>query len=299
MAVKEVQVPTRWDIPKFTLGDTGSEFAIYDSPRSQKVLTIYDHRAINWMAEWFKFRVRNKHDNIIMITGERRTGKSHLGGQLSRAIDPAFPVKNCAFPLEEFNRILRDNPRADPEHDIYPVIMLDEAGYDLYAGNWMQRIQKNMVRKFEVIGEKRQTVLLVLPHQLNLIKGIRGNIAKFWINVETWGRNEERGVAVLRVANPNIWELSPYWEAVIAFHYDEVLDDWWNEYLIKKRAFVDLAAAEDPSVEKGSKRYSKFEMGSMQLMSEEAKAGKTQEYLAHRYHIDQAEVSRRLKIVNG
>ena len=259
MIAKEVQVPTRWDIPKFTLGDTGSEYALYDSPRSQKVLTVYDHRAINWTAEWLKFRVRNKHDNIIMITGERRVGKSHLAQQLARAIDPAFSVRNVAFPLEEFNKILSSNPRADSEQKIYPIADLDEAGYDLYSGNWMQRVQKNMVRKFEVIGEKQQTVLLVLPHRLNLLKGIRGNIAKFWINVETWGREEERGLAVLRVAQPNIWELEPYWEPVVAFHFDEVLDDWWNEYLIKKRAFVDFAAAEDPAAEKGTdKRQMKW-----------------------------------------
>ena len=156
MAKREVQIPTRWDQPEFTVGETGEEYIFFESQHSQKSLTMYDHRAINWMAEWFKFRVRNKHDNIVMITGERRTGKSHLAGQLARAIDPGVSVSSCAFPLEEFNEILSKNPRADPENDIYPVISLDEAGDDLYAGHWMLRIQKNMGRQFEVIGGKGQ-----------------------------------------------------------------------------------------------------------------------------------------------
>lgn len=291
MAVKEIPIPTRTDLGRFVIGDTGSEYVVWDTQHSQKVLTVYDHRGIHWIADWLKFRVRNKHDNVVTITGERRTGKSHLAGQLARAIDPNFPVSSCAFPLEEFNQILSKSPRADPENKIYPVIMLDEAGYDLYAGNWMQRVQKNMVRKFEVIGEKRQTILLVMPHMLNLIKGIRGNIAKFWINVETWGKNEERGIAVLRFAQPNIWQLEPYWEPVMCFHYDEVLDDWWEEYLTKKRGFVDYAAAEDPVTEKNTTRKVR-DSHAMKYAHE--KWGKSQEEIAEAWRINQSTVSREL-----
>lgn len=207
---------------------------------------VYDERFLDYFGDSLRFRIKHGHDNIILITGQRRGGKSMLMSQATRKVDPDFPVGKVAFPLQEFNKTLSENPRFDADKNIWPQAVLDEAGYDLYAGNWMQAVSKNMVRKFEVIGEKGQTVWLVLPHRMKLIKGIREDMAHWWLNVELFGDEEHRGFAILRRAKPNEWREEAYWMPEAAFMFPNQEDAWWKEYMEKKRAFVDKVAGDNP-----------------------------------------------------
>lgn len=227
------------------------DFPVHWYGKKQLVVPHYDQSFSKYIVDAVQSRIEDGHDNIILVTGPRRAGKSTLTSQLARAVDPKFSVDNVAFPLAEFSQILTRNPRADPANRVFPQVILDEAGYDLYAGNWMTLVSKNMVRKFEVIGEKGQTVWLVLPHRMKLVKGIREDMAEYWISVRLLGRRQERGFAILRRAEPSEWYEESYWQPEAVFEFDAFPpdDEWWAAYMQKKRTFVDFAAAEDPEEE--------------------------------------------------
>jgi len=188
-------------------------------------------------------RPRNEFDTIVMATGERRTGKTTVCAQLARAIDANFAVSHMTFRVVDFNKVLNDNPYADPKKGVYPQVVLDEAGFDLFSQNWMEKVQRNMVKKFEVIGIKKQIVYLVLPHRDMLNKKLREGMAQFWLNTETY--KGQRGLVEVRRGVPNKWQLDRYWAAECAFTFDDLDGDpWWAEYTLKKRTFVDEVASE-------------------------------------------------------
>ena len=207
---------------------------------AKKTLTVpcYDERYVYVLAEDIKKRIVDEFDSILMCTGERRTGKTTLCSQIAKTIDSSFLVDSMTFRLKDFNKVLHDNPYADTKNGIYPQVVLDEAGFDLFSQNWMERMQRNMVKKFEVIGAKNQTVYLVLPHREMLNKKLREGMAQFWINTETPGG--KRGLVELRRGVPNKWQMERYWAPHAAFTFTDLKGDpWWEKYSVKKRAFID------------------------------------------------------------
>lgn len=237
---------------EYEVGLVQSEYPMGYAAGKALTVPVYDERYINVLTDDMKNRPANKFDTILMCTGERRTGKTTVCSQLARRIDRSFPVSHMSFRIPDFNRVLKDNPYADPENNIYPQAFLDEAGFDLFSQNWMERMQRNMVKKFEIIGLKKQIVYLVLPHRDFLNKKLREGMAQFWLNTEV--RSGKRGLVEVRRGVPNKWQMDRYWAPHAAFTFDEMDDDpWWAEYLIKKRAFIDEVAA-DTEDEKGPEK---------------------------------------------
>ena len=213
---------------------------------------IYDERYKAVLADNLMNRPRDDFDTIVMCTGERRTGKTTVCAQLARTIDKDFSVGHMTFKLVDFNKVLSDNPYAEPDKGIYPQVVLDEAGFDLFSQNWMERIQRNMVKKFEVIGIKKQIVYLVLPHRDMLNKKLREGMAQFWLDAVTW--KGKRGLVEVCRGIPNKWHLDRYWAADAAFTFDS-LDGvpWWDLYSTKKRTFVDAVAEETEEAQDDSR----------------------------------------------
>lgn len=228
----------------FNVGLIDSDFPAQKIGNKPVLVNVYDSRYLDYVVYWIKDRIRNGFDCIILYTGERRIGKSTTACSIARRIDPEFSPSMVAFRIGEFNQIVATNPRADPENDVWPQAKLDEAGYDAYAKNWMKDVQKNLVRKFEVIGEKRQIVHLVLPHKDMLLKDFRDDMAKLWVNCETY--HGLRGFAIIREAKPNPWSMNLFWWPWAAICTDPFPEDdpFWQAYMIKKRQFVDEVAAE-------------------------------------------------------
>lgn len=227
----------------FEVGLLQAEYKMGYSSGRPLVVPIYDERYKSVLADNLMNRPRNEFDTIVMATGERRTGKTTVCSQLARTIDPEFPVSHMTFRVVDFNKVLSDNPYADPKNGIYPQVVLDEAGFDLFSQNWMEKVQRNMVKKFEVIGLKKQIVYLVLPHRDMLNKKLREGMAQFWLNTETY--KGQRGLVEVRRGVPNKWQLDRYWAAECAFIFDDMdTDPWWLEYVTKKRTFVDEVASE-------------------------------------------------------
>lgn len=231
----------------FEVGVVQQEYAMGHGGGKVLVAPVYDERYLAVLADSLMNRPRHEFDTIVMATGERRTGKTTLCAQLARTVDSEFSVGHMTFRVADFNKVLADNPYADPANNVWPQVVLDEAGFDLFSQNWMEKVQRNMVKKFEVIGIKKQIVYLVLPHRDMLNKKLREGMAQFWLNTQTI--HGKRGFVEVRRGVPNKWHLDRYWAPECAFLF-EPLDGlpWWDDYVTKKRTFVDEVANEVPDI---------------------------------------------------
>ena len=127
-------------------------------------VSFLDHRAIDFLAAQMKEMVDDKYDCVTMITGRRRIGKSNLGLQIARKVDPEFSVSNVAFHVDTFAQLLDQNPSADPENGLYPQAFYDEAGFGLFAKDWMHNWVKEVGKCLRVVGKKRNICYFILPH---------------------------------------------------------------------------------------------------------------------------------------
>lgn len=216
---------------------------------------VYDESALDFIAESIKERPEKGHDCIIMITGERRTGKSTVGAHLARRINPDFPLSHVSYKLEEFNDNISNAPYADHAKSIFPQMMLDEAGVDLFNQEWWNVVQRNFTKKLEVIGIKNLIIYLVLPHRTKLNASIREDMVFIWLN--TVLLDGQRGLCEYMTSHPNKYDRAKWWNTQFVFTFPPIVDEWWTEgYTTKKRIFVDeMAASSLLSAPVGGKRH--------------------------------------------
>jgi hypothetical protein len=219
----------------FTVGVIEDSHYFQTNKRGSHYAPVYDDRAFDYLAYRVKRRIHNRFDNRIVNAGPPRTGKTTISVTWARKIDPDFPVENVSFRLADFRKTLSSLPPADPEHDKYPLAILDESGVDLYAKDWATRLVKDMSKVFQICGKKRLTMFLNLPHRNLLTKDMRDEM-HFWINTQTM--EEYRGFAAVREAEPSDW-YSPYWKPLFGLVFDEIKDKWWSEYEKRKDEFIE------------------------------------------------------------
>ncbi len=190
---------------------------------------------IDYIAKQFTEMLKYKWSCEVLITGIRRSGKSNLAQQIARKIDPKFPQEDVVFTVEEFTERYLAHPPADPEKGYYPQIIIDEAGYELFSQQWYERIQKEMVRLFEVSAAKYHIIYLIAPN-LGLINKHFRAFGQYWIHLTT--DRLERGTAEFWHVKPNKFQAEPYYEAKSAFVFDPLEDDFWQEYEKRKKEFI-------------------------------------------------------------
>lgn len=205
----------------------------YFFAEKRKYLPWFSSRFLEFLAMQFKEYIDYKFSCEIIITGQRRAGKSTLAMQIARLIDSTFPQENIVFEIEDFAKRYEENPIGG--NGYYPQIILDEAGYDLFSQRWYDEIQKEMVKLFEVSAAKYHIIYLVAPHLGVLNKQIK-NFGSFWINIET--ENLNRGVAEFWKPKIDKFQGIPWYSPICAFNFDALEDDFWEQYQNRKREFI-------------------------------------------------------------
>lgn len=229
---------------KFNVGLIQAARYFQQNVKGNHYAPVYDSRAFEYLAFRAKRRVRRKFDNRIVIAGPVRTGKTTIAVTWAKHIDPDFPVRNVAFRLADYRKLLSSLPPADPSKDSFPTAVLDESGVDLYAKDWATVWVKNMAKVFQVVGKKRLTSIMNLPHRNMLAKDMRDQM-RFWVNTID-DEEELRGYAEVRESKSNPWA-SPYWNPLFGLVFDELSDKWWAEYESAKDDFIDDYISEEPA----------------------------------------------------
>jgi len=222
-----------------TIFDVGlvGEWSMGKSKKTEIVVNHYDERFLDYFAEMLREYPQNSCNCTVLVTGRMTSGKSsYVMGQARKVDDRHFSQDKVAFRLSEFNRAIKRNPVADPANNLYPQVQLDEAGYDLFSQSWMESVQRELVKNFEVIGAKRQITWLCLPHRELLNKKMREQPIDFWVNIVM--KDLKRGIGELRKGLENPWHIEKYWQPQAAFLFPPVLDDFYREYRVRKMSFI-------------------------------------------------------------
>jgi hypothetical protein len=232
--IKDVEI--KYKNQSFTVGLIQDEKLFQQNVRGAHYAPVYDSRAFDYLAYRVVRRGRSRFDNRIVIAGPPRTGKSTIACTWAKHVDPDFSVDSVAFRLEDYKKILHELPPADPENEKWPMAILDESGVDLYAKDWATRMVKDMVKVFQIVGKKRLTMMMCLPHRNLLTKDMRDEM-HWWCNTSVED-DELRGFCEIRYAKPNPWA-APYWNPLFGIVYEELTGKWWGEYEKKKDDFID------------------------------------------------------------
>ncbi len=191
----------------------------------------YGGEFIDFLAGELRYRRSKGFDNIIMITGPERSGKSTFTQRLARALDPHLSLEHITFKIRDFNHAIEIAPEG-------AIVIMDEAGIDMYSQEWWDEFQIQLVKKLFVIGVKHLTLLIVLPHRLDLNKKIRDRRVQYWVHVSHMKRTLERGYATIREACISEWTQDIYWDTLGMCRFGPLSGPEWDEYEKKKMVFV-------------------------------------------------------------
>lgn len=190
---------------------------------------IYSFPAIDWLVHEIQYAQANAWDQVVVITGRERSGKSDFALHLVYRLmdEKGDPLQNIAWTHEEFaDKVLNAK--------MFDIVWMDEAGEALFSQEWMKKEQKELVRAFLRSGIKRLIPIIVLPHISLLNKQLRERRVLWWVEVYAadWGL---RGYAQIRKApiKQNPFRVETYWrgEFTVKFPpFSSMYPDIWARY---------------------------------------------------------------------
>lgn len=245
----------------------------------------YGYEYIKLIAGFIKQRLNQNFDNIVLMTGEERGGKSTLAQQIAEEIEPGYPVDRIVFKIEDFERLIEELPRGS-------VIIFDEAGFDLFSQEWYESYQKRIIKKLTVLGERKLVIFLLLPHRMKLNSGLRERRVPFWINVNVIGDEKIRGFADFRRSKGNEWTEDAFWEGMAAFRFGAIKGERYNAYLDKKEAFNTLVKTDQYPVDKQDTQKRAILQRDHLIYLMRTKAHMKQEEIAEEIGVSQSMVSK-------
>jgi hypothetical protein len=185
----------------------------------------------HWVAEWRR-RIKEDWDVMIVIDGERGSGKSALAQEIGRRMDPGFSSRQVALSAREMLRLYGTLHRGE-------VAVYDESALGLLSRAFMSEEAIALVQA-ALIGRKLGiTTVLAIPDLMLLDVAFRESILKYRITVESgdegvrgigwvhvrqfsprYRRTDRRGLYLDREWNPLCWR-DPRGSAL------------WTEYLAR------------------------------------------------------------------
>lgn len=205
------------------------------------VAPVYSEEAINWLVDQIKYKIEKKFDQVILITGRERSGKSTLGLKLASMLDPDFTLDRLAFTQEEFKELVREAPDES-------AIVMDEAGVAMFSRDWMTKGQKELIKAFICFGIKRLKAILILPHITMLDYQLRCRRVHWWLSCYCLN-GVQRGWFKVRTSCESEFEMGAFWVPKFTTRFTKVDGPLWEEYEKRKREFLDALLSGRSSAE--------------------------------------------------
>lgn len=125
------------------------------------------------------FYLRSKgYDSLILIDGKKRTGKSTLGMTIGYILYPKFSMKNFVAGLEEA-------PSKIDEAEDESVLQFDEGTLVASSKDAMAKKSKQLLKIFDVVGQKKLTLIFCMPSFFDINRQIAINHSLFLLHVYT------------------------------------------------------------------------------------------------------------------
>jgi len=124
---------------------------------------------------WLK---KKGYDSPIIIDGKRRTGKSTLGKVILYLIDPNISIKNFVAGVE-------DSLEAVESASDDSGLLFDESSLNFASKDSMKKAQNQLLKIIDVCGQKRLTLIFILPTFFELNRTIAITHSLFLLHVYT------------------------------------------------------------------------------------------------------------------
>lgn len=125
---------------------TKKEFSYYMDNRLKRQLDIKVKSAL----------IKKDEDYVIVIDGEERSGKSTLGFQIGKYLDPTLNVAGVCFDPNEFRKAVLEAQKGQ-------CIIFDEAYRGLSAKGALTEVNRILVSLMMEMGQKNLIVIIILP----------------------------------------------------------------------------------------------------------------------------------------
>lgn len=164
-------------------------------------------------------------DNLILFTGQVRSGKSTFAYQVLKALDPTFGPHRVAFRIKDFLILAKSTPAGG-------AILLDEA--NLFATETMSKITKLFFEHLKDCGALNQHIGICFPWREKFHNGIKTYRLRWNVDMP------RRGLACLHEPRHIRWQsrdgegLTVRWPKVGAWETDKNEGPEWQAYLAAK-----------------------------------------------------------------
>ena len=128
------------------------------------------------LSEWIQWRLNNKRNAFVAITGESQSGKTSMAIMLCKATFENFNIDQIAFTPERFLYLLSHCPNS--------AIVLEDAGVGWGNRNWESKTSRAITYAVQTCGLNHQLIILTAPsfwmidanarRQLQLLLEMRG-----------------------------------------------------------------------------------------------------------------------------
>lgn len=150
----------------------------YNSKEWNGKLVVTIHERLWEKVQNILYLKKKGYDSPIIIDGKRRTGKSTLEKTIAYLIDPNITIKNFVAGLE-------DAPEAIEMANDDSVLCFDESSLNFASKDAMKKAQNQLLKIIDVVGQKRLTIIFVLPSFFELNRSIAVTHSLFLIHVYT------------------------------------------------------------------------------------------------------------------
>lgn len=118
--------------------------------------SFYIDNNLSRQLDFVKKTVQDDDDVVFIICGQVRSGKSVLGMQLCKYLDPTFDLSKVAYGYDQFKDIVDKSKKSS-------AVMLDEATRTMNNKAAMSSVNKMMVDLMMECGQKNLFIVLCLP----------------------------------------------------------------------------------------------------------------------------------------
>lgn len=174
-------------------------------------------------------------DNLILFTGQERSGKSTVMFQVMKALDEDFDVSHCHYLLPEFLADARGIGK-------YRSVVWDEA--DLDSRDAMTADTKETLKFLRECGGLNLHIGLCFPHESQLDKAIKNNRVRWNIHILQRGLFVIRKRVSFKRRGTTVWD----WKDIQQFRFQANKGPLWDAYKQKKQDHMeglDLALTEE------------------------------------------------------
>ncbi len=193
------------------------------------------NRPPNNLFEAIKWREKEEKVTLMVIIGDRGTGKSNTALWFAKMLDPSFSIeKRLFFRVGEYLKFLKETGKS--KEFIWAV--LDEAGLDLDSYRWWNKMALTFKYLTEVGRVSRVSLILTLPNFSSLNKATR-RLTNFVIMM--W----RQGFGRIYVLEPEAYEgyiirnkwldvKIPRMDPITWAVYEDAKFKFWSEFLEKE-----------------------------------------------------------------